>query len=506
MSALIVIPAKGQSTRVPRKNLAPLLGRPLLAWTVDAARESKLAERIVVSTEDADIAGVARGLGVEVIDRPPQLSEGETLSGRAVQHATKAVIASGFTPEFVVELLPSCAVRPAGCVDAVLTAMRERDAVTGCVVAPVGEQHPVWLYSVRDGLAERAFPGMEILPNSADLTPYHYVTGAAFAIRTEALLAPDNPGTCLHYPGRCAAVLCAPSEAVDVDAPDSLVMAELAITRTATMLFRSKDNGSVREMFQLTDLNPATWPEWLRLGAELEVKDGCVLMRGPEYYLSGEVWRIRLGDWFIKNEKCIGMCLREVVDKYFTAVPDFGTQPISVLRGAHPGATCCVVGMGPTLLTLTAESFPADAVVVAMNHAIIHVEKLGLTCPVYSIQKDGFCVRPQRDPLIVHELEAHADNSPDYRPRYIFQNPRDFGLEWYRPSVVTSTALAHYLGCRRVKLYACDALHTGDCRRIEFNPDGSHYIGPAFPGYTAPTEKLQELERTLPMPIDWGRP
>ncbi len=188
------------------------------------------------------------------------------------------------------------------------------------------------------------------------------------------------------------------------------------------------------------------------------------------------------------------------------------TAQIEVLRNKHSGSRCCIVGMGPSLLGLRKESFEVGDVVIALNHAIVHIEKLHLAIPVYSMQKDCFCVRPKRDPLIVHELEGIHEcgiagaNSPDYRPRYVFNNPTDFGLEWYRPSVVTAVKVAELLGCKRIKLLACDALSTGDCRRVEFNENGDSKIEISHPVYTAPTDKLRELEQSIPIEIDWNKP
>ena len=70
MEVVALIPARGGSKAIPRKNVAPLGGRPLLAWSVDAARESRAVTRTVVSTDDEEIAAAARGLGAEVLDRP----------------------------------------------------------------------------------------------------------------------------------------------------------------------------------------------------------------------------------------------------------------------------------------------------------------------------------------------------------------------------------------------------------------------------------------------------
>lgn len=178
---------------------------------------------------------------------------------------------------------------------------------------------------------------------------------------------------------------------------------------------------------------------------------------------------------------------------------------ITELKDAHKGMTCYVVGMGPSLLGISPYTFASGGVVLAMNHAIIQVEKLNLPNPTYSMQKDCFCVRPKSVPLLVHELEAHEENSPDYEPRYLFNNEKDFDLEWTRPSVVTAIKIADLFGCKRVKLIACDALSNGDCRRVSFNEDGSYRIDEEYSYYTAPRDKVMELEASIPMEIDWNK-
>ena len=67
---LAVIPARGGSKGIPGKNIKPIAGKPLLAWTIEAAKQSKLIDRCVVSTEDPAIADCARSYGAEVLDRP----------------------------------------------------------------------------------------------------------------------------------------------------------------------------------------------------------------------------------------------------------------------------------------------------------------------------------------------------------------------------------------------------------------------------------------------------
>ena len=75
MSVLAVIPARGGSKGIPRKNMRPLAGRPLLGWVIQACQQSKSVDRVVVSTDSEEIAVVARRLGAEVILRDPKLAE-----------------------------------------------------------------------------------------------------------------------------------------------------------------------------------------------------------------------------------------------------------------------------------------------------------------------------------------------------------------------------------------------------------------------------------------------
>ncbi|WP_071675534.1 pseudaminic acid cytidylyltransferase [Nioella nitratireducens] len=91
MSRIAIIPARGGSKRIPRKNIKPFLGQPMLHWPIRAARGSGLFDRIVVSTDDAGIAEVARAAGVEALMRPADLSDDRTGVVPVVQHALREI-------------------------------------------------------------------------------------------------------------------------------------------------------------------------------------------------------------------------------------------------------------------------------------------------------------------------------------------------------------------------------------------------------------------------------
>jgi len=107
-----VIPARGGSKGVPRKNLRPLLGRPLIAWSIDAAKGSVLLDRFVVSTEDAEIAETARGEGAEVLSRPSELAGDAATTKALLQHVVEAL-----SPDVVVVLQPTSPIRMGKLVD-----------------------------------------------------------------------------------------------------------------------------------------------------------------------------------------------------------------------------------------------------------------------------------------------------------------------------------------------------------------------------------------------------
>jgi pseudaminic acid cytidylyltransferase len=94
---IAIIPARGGSRRIPRKNIRPFCGKPMIAWTIDAARQSRLFDRVLVSTDDAEIGAVAEQWGGEFpFVRPNELSGDHTGTGEVMAHATRWALAAGW--------------------------------------------------------------------------------------------------------------------------------------------------------------------------------------------------------------------------------------------------------------------------------------------------------------------------------------------------------------------------------------------------------------------------
>jgi YrbI family 3-deoxy-D-manno-octulosonate 8-phosphate phosphatase len=164
---LAVIPARGGSKGIPRKNIRPFAGYPLIAWSVAAGLRSEMVTRTVVSTDDEEIAAIARAFGAETpFLRPAALAQDKTTDLPVFEHALKWLEEhEGYKPDVVVQLRPTSPIRPQDCVDSairILLAHPEADCVRG--VVPAGQNpHKMW----------------RIDPDSGRMTPLLSIEGIA---------------------------------------------------------------------------------------------------------------------------------------------------------------------------------------------------------------------------------------------------------------------------------------------------------------------------------------
>jgi CMP-N,N'-diacetyllegionaminic acid synthase len=160
-----LIPARGGSKGVPRKNVRELAGKPVLAWTVETARASKSLARVVVSTDDEEIAAVARACGAEVpFVRPAELAGDETTDLPVYRHALE-VLDDGF--DAVAWLRPTAPLRTADDVDAAVARLEETGADCVRSVCPA-EHNPYWMSTIEDG---RLVPLLGEVPPRRQLLP-----------------------------------------------------------------------------------------------------------------------------------------------------------------------------------------------------------------------------------------------------------------------------------------------------------------------------------------------
>lgn len=139
MRLLAIVPARGGSKGVPRKNIRPLAGRPLIAYSIAAGQGAESVDRLVVSTDDAEIADISRGLGAEVRLRPATLAADDTPTQDVLQHVVEELAREGYRPDAVLTLQPTSPLRTARHIDeaaALYEADAQADSLVSCTDVP----------------------------------------------------------------------------------------------------------------------------------------------------------------------------------------------------------------------------------------------------------------------------------------------------------------------------------------------------------------------------------
>lgn len=193
LRAIAIVPARGGSKRVERKNLAPVAGRPLLAWAIHAAKEARHVDRVVVSTDDREIADRAQTFGAEIPWlRPAELAQDRSPTLDVLVHALEwARGALTPAPEFGVLLEPTAPLRLAEHVDAALALLAASDADSVVSVSELPHVlNPEELLSVEDGVLRPYVAGrtLDTRRLRGQQEPVYVQNGLVYAFRVERLL------------------------------------------------------------------------------------------------------------------------------------------------------------------------------------------------------------------------------------------------------------------------------------------------------------------------------
>lgn len=189
-AAIAIIPARGGSKRIEGKNIMDFFGRPMMAWTIDAARESGLFSRIVVSTDDENIAAIAREQGVEVPFLRQSHGDDNAPVSAATAHALEqAEEAFGEHYDAVCQLMPNCPLRTAHDISQAFTSFTARDADFQISCFKFGWMNPWWAVKLgADGHPVPLFPDARA-QRSQDLEDLYCPTGAIWIAQARALKA-----------------------------------------------------------------------------------------------------------------------------------------------------------------------------------------------------------------------------------------------------------------------------------------------------------------------------
>jgi CMP-N-acetylneuraminic acid synthetase len=181
MRVLAIIPARGGSKGVPRKNIKLLGGKPLIAYSIEAARQSTRIDLSLVSTDDREISEVARSFEIEVLPRPPEFAEDTTPMPDVIRHVLKER-GSGF--DILVLLQPTCPQRTGEDIDNALKLFEDGQVQSVISVYKVEDHHPARMYKIENNRLEPLFPDL-IGGRRQDLPPIYHRNGAIYACRVE---------------------------------------------------------------------------------------------------------------------------------------------------------------------------------------------------------------------------------------------------------------------------------------------------------------------------------
>jgi N-acylneuraminate cytidylyltransferase/CMP-N,N'-diacetyllegionaminic acid synthase len=230
-----IIPARGGSKGIPRKNVALVGGQPLLFWTVSEAEKCDSLDRLIVSTEDKEIANLAQAYGVEVpFLRPMELAGDETPGIEPIIHAAEWLEdEEGYSPHYLVVLQPTSPLRSAADIEGAIGLAREKSA-DAVVSVTLARTHPYLAKRVRrDGRMEDLVPLERQYDRRQEFPPAHVVNGAVHVVRREVLLRERT-----LYTNRTFAYIMPPERSIDVDDLWDLHMADLIVRE------RVRDAGS----------------------------------------------------------------------------------------------------------------------------------------------------------------------------------------------------------------------------------------------------------------------
>ncbi len=185
---LVIIPARGGSKRLPRKNVLELAGKPLIVWSIDSGLKSKYIDKVVVTSDDDEILSISKEYGAEIIKRPDYLANDTAKTFDAIKHT----IENMQKYDYIVLLQPTSPLRNESHIDEAieLLELKKADAIVSVCEM---EHSPLWSNTLPQNGSMKNFLREEILnKRSQDLEKYYRLNGAIYICKTDKLL--ENKG------------------------------------------------------------------------------------------------------------------------------------------------------------------------------------------------------------------------------------------------------------------------------------------------------------------------
>ena len=179
-----IIPARGGSKRLPRKNVLNLSGKPLISWTIEAGLRSRYIDKLVVSSEDEEILGVAAQHRVETLTRPDELADDRSSSFDTIKHT----LDNSEEYDYIILLQATSPLRNQEHIDKAIELLEEKNADAIISVCET-DHNPLWYNTIDDSLSMKEFLKDHVLnKRSQDLEKYYELNGAIYICKVSKLL------------------------------------------------------------------------------------------------------------------------------------------------------------------------------------------------------------------------------------------------------------------------------------------------------------------------------
>ena len=224
-----LIPARGNSKRLPRKNIIELYGKPLIAWTIEAALGSKYIDRVIVSTDNQEIANIAKKYGAEVpFIRPSELATDEATTIDAVLYSLGQLEEVGEKYDYIALLQPTSPLRTTQNIEESIELLQTKnsDAVISVCEA---EHHPLWSNVLPDDLSMDNFLDASVKNKRSQDLPKQYRINGAIYISSVKKLKKENS---FFLSDNCIAYIMKKNVSIDIDTMDDFDLALLRISNS----------------------------------------------------------------------------------------------------------------------------------------------------------------------------------------------------------------------------------------------------------------------------------
>ncbi|MCF6340282.1 MAG: acylneuraminate cytidylyltransferase family protein [Sulfurimonas sp.] len=183
---LAIIPARGGSKRLPRKNILNLCDKPLIAYSIEAGLKSKYIDKVVVTSDCDEILEISKKYGANTLKRPAELATDTSSSFVAIKHAV-----DNFKEyDYVILLQPTSPLRDEKHIDEAIKFLQNRDGVISVCEM---DHSPLWSNTLDKSMSLKGFLKDEILnKRSQDITPYYRLNGAIYICKTDKLLKDET--------------------------------------------------------------------------------------------------------------------------------------------------------------------------------------------------------------------------------------------------------------------------------------------------------------------------